>query len=211
MKLRDTLLALFCGGICLSASAVEPIVESFTSMPSTLIPTVEKNRRLDLIDLFRANQTATVANLLGGSSTLTCLQDSLLTLDLSSQSRVSIRLLTDNKGEALHILVRTACAPACDSHVEFYTADWKELPAEKYIRAIDLTEFLQFPDTLSPAEQEELRQLVNIRLLEYSFTPVGYLQITPSWEEYLDTERFKRIAPYLRDSVILRWNGKRFE
>ncbi len=211
MKQRETLLALLCGGIFLSASAVEPIANRLTSMPDSLIPTLEENRRLDLIDLFHAGQVATAPNLLNGTSTLTSLQDSLLTLDLSQQSQLEMRLLPYRKGETLLAVIHTVCAPACDSRISFYNSDWEELPAEKHIRPIELKEFFQFPDTLPLPEQVELLLLANIRLIQYNFTPTGFLQATPSWEEYLDADTFKRIQPFLRNSLILRWNGKKFE
>ncbi len=211
MKWRITLWALLCGGISLSAQAVEPIAEKFTTMPDSLILTLEGNRRLDLIDLFRAGQTATATNRLGGNSSLTQLQDSLLSLDLSTQSRLSMRLLPYRGGETLLALVNTVCAPACDSRIRFFTPNWEELPASKQIRHIGLDEFLQFPDSLPRAEQEELKQQVNIRLLEYTFTPTGQLQVAPSWEEYLDKEAYERIQPYLRDNLILHWDGAQFK
>ncbi len=210
MNLRNTLLALCGGGILLSASATEPIAERFIALPDSLIPTLETNRRMDLIDLFHAKQTANATNRLGGTSTLTLLQDSLLSLDLSAQSRLEMRLLPYQKGETILALIHTVCAPACDSRIDFYTTHWEERPVSKHIRHIDLDEFLQFPDTLPLAQQKELRQLVGIRLLEYTFTPEGNLQVSPSWQKYLDEESFKLIQPYLRDHIILRWNGKKF-
>ncbi len=212
MKWRTTFwVLLLCGGISLSAQAIEPIAESFTKMPDSLILTLEENRRLDLVDLFRAGQMATAPNRLGGVSTLTQLQDSTLSLNLSAQSRLSMRLLPYREKESLLAFVNTACAPACDSRIRFFTSDWKELPASKHIRHITLDEFLQFPDSLPIFEQKELRQQVNIRLLEYTFTVTGDLQVSPSWEEYLDEETFKSIQPYLCDSITLRWDGERFK
>ena len=46
--------------------AIEPAAQWFAAMPDSLVPTIEVNRRKDLIDLFHAGQKAQVATQLGG-------------------------------------------------------------------------------------------------------------------------------------------------
>ena len=69
----------------------------------------------------------------------------------------------------------------------------------------------QFPDSLTKAKKEDLLRPVDIFLVEYNFATDGSLCARQSWANYLDKESFDRIEPYLQDSIVLHWNGKRFK
>ena len=189
MKLRNLLFCL-CSIVTLTSSAIEPVAQLFIAMPDSLVPSIEVNRRKDLIDLMHAGQKAEIVTKLGGKAEMTLLQDSLLSIDA---------------------LVNTVFAPAGDSRIRFFDTAWKELPASERIRQIRREEFFQFPDSLTKAEKEDLLRPVDIFLVEYNFATDGSLCARQSWANYLDKESFDRIEPYLQDSIVLHWNGKRFK
>ena len=62
-------------------------------MPDSLVPSIEINRRKDLIDLMHAGQKAEIVTKLGGKAKMTLLQDSLLSIDLSKRSKMEIRYM----------------------------------------------------------------------------------------------------------------------
>lgn len=93
----------------------------------------------------------------------------------------------------------------------FSDTAWKELPASERIRQIRREEFFQFPDSLTKAQKEDLLRPVDIFLVEYNFVTDGSLCARQSWANYLDKKSFDRIEPYLQDSIVLHWNGKRFK
>ena len=201
MKLRNLLFCL-CSIVTLTSSAIEPVAQLFIAMPDSLVPSIEINRRKDLIDLMHAGQKAEIVTKLGGKAEMTLLQDSLLSIDLSKRSKMEIRW---------YALVNTVYAPAGDSRIRFFDTAWKELPASERIRRIRREEFFQFPDSLTKAQKEDLLRPVDIFLVEYNFATDGSLCARQSWANYLDKESFDRIEPYLQDSIILHWDGKRFK
>ena len=153
----------------------------------------------------------TIVTKLGGKAEMTLLQDSLLSIDLSKRSKMEIRWYDTTGNDTIIALVNTVYAPAGDSRIRFFDTAWKELPASERIRQIRREEFFQFPDSLTKAKKEDLLRPVNIFLVEYNFATDGSLCARQSWANYLDKESFDRIEPYLQDSIVLHWNGKRFK
>ena len=210
MKLRR-LFFLSAVATALMSQAVEPAAQLFAAMPDSLIPSLEVNRRKDLIDLFHAGQSAQVTTKLGGKAQMTELQEQSLVIDLSEQSQMALHLYTTHDNDTLVALVNTVYAPAGDSRIRFFDSAWRELPASKYIEQPTCDDFFLFPDSLSKAQREELMQTTEICLVEYAFEPDGSICARQSWEEYLDRETYNRLKPYLRESITLRWNGKNFK
>ena len=197
MKLRNLLSLFFLASAGLSQAA-EPAAQLFVAMPDSLVPSIEVNRRKDLIDLFHAGQKAQVDNKLGGTTAMTLLQDNGLTVDLSQQSQMALHLYPTDRGDTLIALVNTVYGPAADSRIRFFDSSWRELPASKHMRALSTN-----------TQKKEILQTTGIYLVEYTFEPDGSLCARPSWEKYLDPETFKKIEPYLRKSITLRWNGNK--
>lgn len=210
MKLRR-LFFLSAVATALMSQAVEPAAQLFAAMPDSLVPSLEVNRRKDLIDLFHAGQSAQVTTKLGGKAQMTELQEQSLVIDLSEQSQMALHLYTTHDNDTLVALVNTVYAPAGDSRIRFFNSAWRELPASKYIELPNRDDFFLFPDSLSKAQREELMQATEICLIEYTFEPDGSICAHQSWKKYLDRETYNRLKPYLRESITLRWNGKRFE
>lgn len=87
MKLKNLLFCL-CSIVTLTSSAIEPVAQLFIAMPDSLVPSIEVNRRKDLIDLMHAGQKAEIVTKLGSKAEMTLLQDSLLSIDLSKRSKM---------------------------------------------------------------------------------------------------------------------------
>ena len=123
MKLRNLLSIFFLASAGLSQAA-EPVAQLFVAMPDSLVPSIEVNRRKDLIDLFHAGQKAQVDNKLGGTTSMTLLQDNGLTIDLSQQSQMALHLYTTPGNDTLIALVNTVYGPAADSRIRFFDSSW---------------------------------------------------------------------------------------
>lgn len=210
MKLRKLFL-ISAIATALVSQAAEPAAQLFVSMPDSLVPSIEVNRRKDLIDLFHAGQKAQVTTRLGGTAQMTELQENHLVLSLSEQSQMLLQSYTTGSGDTLVALVNTVYAPAGDSRIRFFDSAWRELPASKYIEQPTRDDFFLFPDSLSKEECKELMRPVDICLVEYTFESDGSICARQSWEKYLDRETYNRLKPYLRESITLRWNERQFE
>jgi len=66
--------------------------EAFAAMPDSLMPTLTKNNRLDLMDFMDANMRAAVTNRLGGETLMTFLSADSLSVKVSAALTVDMKM-----------------------------------------------------------------------------------------------------------------------
>ena len=114
----------------------------YAAAPDSIFPLLTKNNRLDQIDVceYRTrlteakNMQAVVKNRFDKHSELLILTDRYLKLQLSEHCLVEMRLLCDSTlaspsdTDLRFCMVETFNAPAPDSRIRFFDAQWHELP-----------------------------------------------------------------------------------
>ena len=119
-KLIIIIIAVWSVVGSLSAQTIKQI---FQTLPDTILPSLTKNDRLDLIDLFENNMSNEVNNQLRGKSRMTHLDDNLTKIRLSELTEVQLcRLATPTS--YLICLIHSVKTDAWDSTIRFYNPDW---------------------------------------------------------------------------------------
>ena len=103
----------------------QSIAVYFEVIPEHILMQLDPNRRKDMIDMFQAGRPATAKTRFGGTAEVIALTDNYLKIELSKSSMVEMAML----GDTAHYIgvIRTVCAPACDSEIEFYTTTWEPI------------------------------------------------------------------------------------
>ncbi|GHT40471.1 hypothetical protein FACS189437_06120 [Bacteroidia bacterium] len=177
--------------------------EAFISMPEVLLPDLNLYSRMDLVDLYNANQQAVIANSFGDTLTLEKLTTDYLLLKTGKGSLQIIALQMINESH-LYCIIHTVCGPVCDSRVDFYSVSWNPLNSNTFIMPATKTEFIsENPDF--PA--------LDISLMQWEYDPeTSVLQQIYNTPEYLSLEDQNRIRPFIKERAKeYRWNGVRFE
>ena len=110
------------------------IRDIYAEAPDSIFPLLTKNNRLDQIDFRENNMQAVVKNRFDGHSELLLLTDRYLKLQLSERCIVEMRLLSDSTlaspsdTDLRFCMVETYSAPAPDSRIRLFDAQWHELP-----------------------------------------------------------------------------------
>lgn len=106
----------------------------FKQMPDTLLPTLSENNRLDFIDFIDSQMKAEVRNRLGGTSEMTVLTDSTLSIRMSKALQVDMFLLktaevADAESREVICLIETfgTDSLSLESTVRFFTPTWQLL------------------------------------------------------------------------------------
>lgn len=136
MHIRLILFCLTLSAWSLAAAAQTSMREAFKQAPQSLMPYLTENDRLDLIDFLDSGMKAEVTNQLGGKSELLLLTDRFLSLKLSQGLSMKMRLLDtaqpiDSVSQVI-CLVRTYGIDCRESTVQFYSLQWRQLPAVDY-------------------------------------------------------------------------------
>ena len=110
------------------------IADCFREIPDSLLPTLSRNNRLDMLDFVESKMKAEVTNRLGGKSEMTSLTDSTLSIQMSNALKVDMLLLTpespaDTNSEEVICMIETfgSDSLSLDSKVRFFTLSWELL------------------------------------------------------------------------------------
>ena len=134
------------------ASPTVSIREAFKQMPTSLLPTLSENNRLDMIDFIDSNLKAEVDNLLGGKSEMTALSDDSISIKVSDALQMTVLLLKPlSPIDSIDQVICIAQTFGTDSlslstKIEYYSPEWVKLDStpnfssadKKRIDALDL-------------------------------------------------------------------------
>lgn len=185
----------------------------FVSMPDTILPLLTEINRADCIDFLESNMRAIVTNRLDGKSEMTKLTDNYIAIKLSEQSSWQMKVLALNDSTQVICTVFTACAPACDSHIKFYTTQWESLSLADYIQTMPtLSDYLpQLNEsdydiqTLNAVKQADLL-LIKMQLSADDNTLVCSFD-TP---QYMEKSAAQKLTPLLQEPIVYNWNSGKF-
>ena len=111
-------------------------------------------------------------------------------------------------------MVATVCAPACDSHVKFYTTDWKELVASSYLPVLPvLDDFIaEAADTVDIYEYEDARRQADMLLMKADLSAKdATLAFTFTTIDYMGKEAAEKLKSFVRRPIVYTWNQGKFE
>jgi hypothetical protein len=177
--------------------------EAFLSMPEILLPDLNLYSRMDLVDLYNANQQALIANSFNDTLTLEKLTTDYLLLKTGKGSLQIIVLQMINESH-LYCVIHTVCGPVCDSRIDFYSVSWNPLNPGTFITPATKTGFIS-ENSNFPA--------LDIALMQWKYDPeTSVLQQIYNTPEYLSLEDQNAIRPFIKERMKeYKWNSIRFE
>lgn len=186
--------------------------QCFLQLPDSLCPLLTEVNRADCIDFLDSGMKAQVTNRFGGKSEMTRLTDDYIALQLTELTSWQMKLLPLPDGGRVICTVFTACAPACDSRLQFYTTDWHPLPSAGFLPALPtVDDFLPTPaDSLLP-DYPSLRRQADYPLMKADLSPdQPRLTWTFTTPEFLSADVAERLQPYLRPTLEWSWKEGHF-
>lgn len=142
-------------GFFASLSA-QPIDSLFFHTPDNLMPFLEGNSRLDLLDLYNCGMKAAVSNDLNGQTVLLGKDSLHFRVQTTASSELAVHLLPQGQ-DTLLACVRTVHLPRRQSELFFYTPSWQLVKVSSPF-VPSLSACWQPNDSLSADRQDQLRQ-----------------------------------------------------
>ncbi|WP_294479812.1 DUF3256 family protein [uncultured Bacteroides sp.] len=214
MKINKLIPAIFffiIGVFSLTALQAQEAKTLFINMPDSLSPLLTKVNREDCIDFLGSNMKAQVDNRFGKKSEMTKLSNDYIHMQMSPHTTWQMKLLALNDTTNIICTVSTACAPACDSRLSFYTTDWKPLSASEFITLPVMNDFLNTSDSAAIYEFDEARRSADILLMKADFNKENTeLTITLTTPEYMSKETAEKLKPFLRRPIVYHWKEGAF-
>lgn len=185
----------------------------FVNMPDSLSPLLSSVNRADFIDFLESKMKAEVTNNFGGKSEMTELTADYIRVKISKQSSWQMKLLPIDDSTKVICTISTVCAPACDSHIKFYTTDWKELPASSYLPTLPvLDDFIaEASDTVDVYAYRDARRQADMLLMKADLSAKdSRLTFTFTTPDYMEKEAAEKLKPFLRRPMVYVWKRGRF-
>ena len=202
--MRKTFLLLFM--LAVSATMTARSMRSlWISMPPSVIPYLDKSKRLEMLDLIDIKAIAEVSNALGEPCRIDTLTGSFLSVQLSDVSSLQMKLLPTSERDTILCLVQSYAAQAVDSRISFYSLDWKELPVPQP----DLSLLIVRPDTMTTEEFTACKKLLDPLLVSFSLSAERNELTATLSPTLLSKEERDRIEPIIMQRKY-KWNGLTF-
>lgn len=113
-----------------NAVCAQSVREVWKNMPDSLLSTLDRSKRLELLDFFDMSVNEAVDNRLNGKASLDTLTGSYMKVRLSDCSEVVLKLIAGRSAalgsdtDSIIGMVQTFSAPMSESRVRFFTRDW---------------------------------------------------------------------------------------
>lgn len=210
MVLRYKLILVCC--IVSLLGRAQTMTDVFSKIPGRQMALVDSVKRLDLMDLYKAGKHAEVKNNLGDICLLKSFSEDYLLLQIGSGT-VEVILLPMINDSKVVCLVQTVCAPVCDSRIEFYTTEWKQLETDVFITPVPATWFFKDSVQASDLYFRDIQTILDMNLMQFNFDKETLtLKQTYLTPQYLDANSRKKVEAYLKsEPKVFHWKQTRFE
>ncbi len=209
-RLSVFICLFFLGFVSLQAQEAKAF---FKNMPDSLCPLLSAVNRADFIDFLESKMKAEVTNRFGSKSEMTALSSDYIKVKMTSQSSWEMKLLPMDDGTKIICAVSTVCAPACDSHIRFYSTEWRELPALSFLPQLPgMEDFVsEASDTVDIYSYQAARRQADMLLLKADLSAEdATLTFTFATKDYMSKEAAEKLNPFVRSSIVYRWKKERF-
>lgn len=210
-RLLPVILFLMISAFSLTPLRAQEAKTLFVNMPDSLSPLLTKVNREDCIDFLESNMKAQVENRFGKKSEMTDLGKDYIRMQMSAQTTWQMKVLALNDSTNVVCTISTACAPACDSSIRFYTSDWKQLPTSTFISLPEMNDFLNAPDSTMIYDFNEASRSADILLMKADFNKENTeLTVTLTTPDYMSKETAEKLKPFLRRPIVYQWKNGAF-
>lgn len=212
MKKATLSIALFVLGIfCFIPVNAQEAKILFVNMPDSLSPLLTAVNRADCIDFLESKMKAQVENRFGQKSEMTELGKDYISIRMSPQSTWQMKLLAISDSTYVICTVSTACAPVCDSNIQFYTTNWKELPSADFLVMPVMDDYFETPDSAAAYEFDNAKLQADMLLVKADLSKTtDTLTFTLTTPEYMEKETADKLKPFIRRPIVFTWKESKF-
>jgi hypothetical protein len=195
---------VLCGVVlCSQFITAQNIEKLYVDMPDALNPTLSKQNRLELIEYYKSGHGDSIVNRFGKSAHLLTLDslNSFVQVKNTASSFFAMKVFgLDDK--PVIAVIRTVCAPVCQSVIEFYDTTWKSIPLQ-----FTMPKAIQWVNKAKVDSADlDLRWVESV--LQNSFVSLsfdsanGAIVAKNNSVDFMSDEDRKLIAPLLEDKPI---------
>lgn len=207
--MKKTILLTVATIILTALSAVGQLTarKAFTEAPAKIIPLLDRNTRLDMLDYFDAGIERASDNALKGKSQINSLSDNAISVKITDASTIDIIILPAGS-DSLIAVINTVATPAPDSKLTVYSRNWESNLTPSTFAKPALKDWLSAEGRKN---SNEVESLVPFLLIGYSYNPsTATLTLTNNTASFLSPDIYTMVEPFLLPELKYNWNGRKF-
>lgn len=194
---------------CNNVGAITTIKDLFFNEPGYLYPILKKNARMDLVDYYNEGRMVDVKNDIGGNSRFLEVKPNYISTQVTSSTQVDLLLIEDKK-DTIIVAVTTNELPAKDSKIVFFNTKWQRYVKSR-LQAHGMEDFIAIPKG-NKTKKETLFEAIDFPIISYSINPEDNTIIArQGLKDYMSLEDYKKIEPYLKDSITFVYKNGQFK
>lgn len=151
------------------SSPAKSLREMWVNMPDSVLATLDRNLRLELVELADMKVKAEVKDKMGGDCVMDTLTANFLQVRLGKTVTLQMKMLPREGADSLLCVVKTLAAPEKESEVAVVDPQWNPIAVDHLFGGKSMDEvkasLVQRPDTMSQEEYDELDRMMELRLV----------------------------------------------
>lgn len=168
-------LIIWCLILLANATYSKSLDSLLCSMPDSIVPQLNKNLRIELIELKEMGVRSEVTNLLNSSTQLDTLTNNYLHLSIDSLMSLQIKKLPYEDKDTILCIIKSYTFPSGESEISFHHQDWSTIPATSIMEGNNIQEWagelMTRPDTMPENQFLELSQLIEPQMIQAELSP----------------------------------------
>lgn len=203
VNLRTHLLALAAIILCSwGLQAQITATDAFTTAPRKVLPLLDNNARLDMVDYFNNNMSTGTGNAFGGRSRITALSPEKLSVAMTDASKWDFIILPGKT--PMIAVVTTVSTPAPDSRMSVYSSDWRRDLTAQVFKKPTLDMWLT-PE--GKKNRQEVEMNVPFLLVSYDYDPATQtLTLSNNVKQFLGDDVYSMVQNYLLPVLTFKYN-----
>lgn len=190
-----------------AASAQLTARSAFTSAPSSLLPTLPSNQRLDMLDYYDSGLDRASKDVFGTECRIDTLSADIIALSIGNIRNLSLYILDSGGKKPVIMAIDRLCTPAVDSSISFYNSKWERLPADKII---SLPSLADWTGKIGDEKRERIENALPFVMYDAEFDPTSsQLTLSLSTDGYVAREDSAIVADGLAKRLIYTFNPKK--
>ena len=197
--------------VAFAASQARTVGDIFVASTDDALNLIPQNNRAEMLAYLReAGRVVPTETAYGEEATLLRATDNYLKVRMSCASQIEMLMLT-HKRDTVVLVVQTVETPVLDSRIMAIDTKGNTLPLERIFKEPQMKDFVRLPKGTKMKPDEVLKS-VRFPLISYSIDDSSMtLTARQNLKEFMSTDDYAEIAPYLTDSLTFRAAGTRLK
>ena len=211
MKTPKAIMIAVLAMVAIAGMQARTVGDIFVASTDDALNVIPQNNRAEMLAYLReAGRVVPTETAYGEEATLLRATDNYLKVRMSCASQIEMLMLT-HKRDTVVLVVQTVETPVLDSRIMAIDTKGTPLPLDRVFKVPQMKDFVRVTKG-TKKKREDVLKCVRFPLISYTINDSAMtLTARQNLKEFMSTDDYAEIAPYLADSITYRATGTRLK